>query len=69
MGSAFDRAWHLLQATKSPLAANRYAARTRYVLAKIVLALPGSENAVRLGLEGILVGELKHLLWELRRYT
>jgi len=37
--------------------------------AKIVLALPGSENAVRLGLEGILVGELKHLLWELRRYS
>jgi molybdenum cofactor biosynthesis protein B len=36
---------------------------------KIVLALPGSENAVRLGLEGILMGELKHLLWELRRYA
>jgi molybdopterin adenylyltransferase len=36
---------------------------------KIVLALPGSENAVRLGLEGILIGELKHLLWELRRYS
>ena len=36
---------------------------------KIVLALPGSENAVRLGLEGILIGELKHLLWELRRYA
>lgn len=35
---------------------------------KIVVALPGSEGAVRLGLEGILLGELKHLLWELRRY-
>jgi molybdenum cofactor biosynthesis protein B len=36
---------------------------------KIVLALPGSESAVRLGLEGILLPELKHLLWELRRYS
>jgi len=36
---------------------------------KIVLSLPGSENAVRLGLEGILMNELKHLLWELRRYS
>lgn len=36
---------------------------------KIVLALPGSENAVRLGLEGILMNELKHLLRELRRYA
>ncbi len=36
---------------------------------KIVLSLPGSENAVRLGLEGILMNELKHLLWELRRYA
>lgn len=36
---------------------------------KIVLSLPGSENAVRLGIEGILVNELKHLLWELRRYS
>src|SRR5262245_31405761 len=36
---------------------------------KIVLSLPGSENAVRLWLEGILIGELKHLLWELRRYS
>ena len=35
---------------------------------KIVVSLPGSENAVRLGLEGILMNELKHLLWELRRY-
>jgi molybdopterin adenylyltransferase len=36
---------------------------------KIVVSLPGSENAVRLGLEGILMNELKHLLWELRRYS
>jgi molybdenum cofactor biosynthesis protein B len=36
---------------------------------KILLALPGSEAAVRLALEDILVNELKHLLWELRRYS
>jgi molybdenum cofactor biosynthesis protein B len=36
---------------------------------KVLLALPGSEGAVRLGLEGILLNELKHLLWELRRYA
>ncbi len=36
---------------------------------KILVALPGSEGAVRLALEDILVGELKHLLWELRRYA
>lgn len=36
---------------------------------KLVLCLPGSENAVKLGLEGILLPELKHLLWELRRYA
>ena len=36
---------------------------------KIVLALPGSENAVRLGLGTLLMGELNHLLWELRRYS
>ena len=35
---------------------------------KVVVALPGSEGAVRLALEEILVNELKHLLWELRRY-
>ncbi|HZE99314.1 MAG TPA: molybdopterin-binding protein [Planctomycetota bacterium] len=34
---------------------------------KIVLALPGSEAAVRLALEGILMNELKHLLRELRK--
>jgi molybdenum cofactor biosynthesis protein B len=36
---------------------------------KILVALPGSEGAVRLALEDILVNELKHLLWELRRYA
>jgi molybdenum cofactor biosynthesis protein B len=36
---------------------------------KVVVSLPGSEAAVRLGLEGILLNELKHLLWELRRYS
>jgi len=36
---------------------------------RILLALPGSESAVRLGLEGILLHELKHLLWEIRRYS
>ena|SRR5436190_15124298 len=36
---------------------------------KVVVALPGSESAVKLGLEGILMPELKHILWELRRYS
>jgi molybdenum cofactor biosynthesis protein B len=36
---------------------------------KILVALPGSEGAVRLALEEILMNELKHLLWELRRYS
>src|SRR5580765_2518447 len=36
---------------------------------KIVLALPGSESAVRLGLEALLLPELKHILWELKRYS
>jgi molybdopterin adenylyltransferase len=35
---------------------------------KIACCLPGSEPAVRLGLQDILIPELKHLLWELRRY-
>ena len=39
------------------------------VAGKIVAALPGSEGAVRLALEDILMNELKHLLWELRRYS
>ena len=36
---------------------------------KVIVALPGSEAAVRLGLEGILMAELPHLLSELRRYA
>jgi molybdenum cofactor biosynthesis protein B len=36
---------------------------------KFIAALPGSESAVRLGVGEILVKELKHLLWELRRYA
>ena len=36
---------------------------------KVVVALPGSEGGVRLALEDILMNELKHLLWELRRYS
>lgn len=34
---------------------------------QVIVALPGSENAVRLALEEILMKELKHLLRELRR--
>jgi molybdenum cofactor biosynthesis protein B len=37
--------------------------------ARIVVCLPGSEGAVRLALEDVLVNELKHLVWELRRYA
>ena len=33
----------------------------------LVVALPGSEGAIRLGLGEILVKELNHLLWERRR--
>lgn len=36
---------------------------------KILVALPGSEAAVRLGLEGILLSQLPHVLRELRRYA
>lgn len=36
---------------------------------KILVALPGSEGGVRLALEEILMNELKHLLWEIRRYS
>jgi len=36
---------------------------------KILAALPGSEGAVRLALEDLLMNELRHLLWELRRYA
>ena len=35
----------------------------------LVVALPGSEGAIRLGIGEILVKELKHLLWERRRYS
>jgi len=35
---------------------------------KLICCLPGSEKAVKLALEGILVNELKHLTWELKRY-
>ncbi len=35
---------------------------------KLVCALPGSPDGVRLALAGILAYELKHILWELRRY-
>jgi molybdenum cofactor biosynthesis protein B len=35
---------------------------------KAIAALPGSEGAVRLALEEILVNEIRHLAWELRRY-
>lgn len=34
----------------------------------VLVCLPGSEGAVRLGLQDVLLPELKHLLWELRRY-
>lgn len=34
----------------------------------VIVCVPGSAAAVRLAIEGILVNELKHLLWELRRY-
>lgn len=36
---------------------------------KLVVCLPGSIAAVRVGLETILIKELNHLLWELRRYA
>jgi molybdenum cofactor biosynthesis protein B len=36
---------------------------------KLACCLPGSESAVRLGLQDLLIPELKHLLWELRRYA
>lgn len=36
---------------------------------KLIVCLPGSIAAVRVGLENILVKELSHLLWELRRYA
>ncbi|MBI4566290.1 MAG: MogA/MoaB family molybdenum cofactor biosynthesis protein [Planctomycetes bacterium] len=35
----------------------------------LIAALPGSPDAVRLALEEILMNELKHLLWELRKHA
>jgi len=35
---------------------------------KVLVCTPGSPAAVRLAIEGILVNELKHVLWELKRY-
>lgn len=34
---------------------------------KLLVCLPGSQGAVRLALEAILLPELRHLVWELRR--
>ncbi|OHB69098.1 MAG: molybdenum cofactor biosynthesis protein [Planctomycetes bacterium RBG_16_43_13] len=36
---------------------------------KVILCIPGSTAAVRLAIEDILLPELKHILWELRRYA
>ncbi len=33
----------------------------------VIFSLPGSTNAVRLGLESLILPELAHLVWELRR--
>jgi molybdenum cofactor biosynthesis protein B len=33
----------------------------------LLFCLPGSTNAVRLGLERLILPELRHLVWELRR--
>ena len=35
---------------------------------KVLVCTPGSPAAVRLALEDILLNELKHLLWEVKRY-
>ncbi len=34
----------------------------------VIACTPGSPAAVRLALEGILMNEMKHLLWDVRRY-
>ena len=39
MGSAFDAAWHELQNSSQPLTTGELGGRTRYVLAKIIVAL------------------------------
>jgi len=36
---------------------------------RLVVAVPGSPGAVRLALETILMNEIKHILWEVRRYA
>jgi molybdopterin adenylyltransferase len=36
---------------------------------RVVCCLPGSEGAVRLALKELLLPELRHLVWELRRYA
>jgi molybdenum cofactor biosynthesis protein B len=36
---------------------------------KLIAATPGSPAAVRMALEDILMNELKHLLWELKRHA
>ena len=33
----------------------------------LIFAMPGSRNAVKLGMEKLIVSELKHLVWERRR--
>jgi len=35
----------------------------------LVAALPGSEAAVKLALESVLMNELRHMTWELKRYS
>lgn len=35
---------------------------------KAIACLPGSEAAVRLGVEEIILPEIKHLMWDMRRY-
>lgn len=34
----------------------------------LILALPGSSNAVKIAIDTILLPELRHLIWELKRY-
>ena len=34
---------------------------------KIIISIPGSENAVKLAMEKIIIPELSHILWEIRR--
>ena len=41
-------------------------AKARIVRGKVLLALPGSPNAVRLALEKLVLPVIDHLIWELR---